>query len=78
MRSGGECPGGELIAEYDRLAPNAQIGIAYIRDEILRRDLEEQTKDMTQMTREVRSLTRWIAGLTVVNTAAVIAALLLG
>ena len=65
----------ELIAEYDRLAPNVQIGIAFIRDEILRRDVEEQTKDMMQMTAEVRSLTCWIAGLTLVNTAAVIAAL---
>ena len=68
----------ELIREYDHLAPHAQVGIAFIRDEILRRDVEEQTERMVRMTGEVRSLTRWIAGLTVVNTGAVIAALWMG
>jgi hypothetical protein len=68
----------ELIREYNRLAPHIEVGIAFIRVEILRRDLEEQTERMMRMTREVRSLTRWIAVLTVVNTGAVIAALWLG
>ena len=40
--------------------------------------MEKMTAEMAGMTREVRSLTRWIAGLPVVNTAGVIAALLLG
>ena len=67
-----------MIREYDRLAPHVQLSLGFIRDEILQRDVEEQTERMMQMTAEVRSLTRWITGLTVVNTAAVIAALLLG
>ena len=68
----------DLIREYDRRAPRVEdVGIAYIRDEILRRDVEEQTDRMVQMTREVRTLTRWITVLTVINTGGVVAALLL-
>ena len=68
----------ELIREYDHRAPLTEIGIAYIRDEILRRDVEEHTERMVGMTREVRTLTRWITLLTLINTGAVIAALWLG
>jgi hypothetical protein len=66
---------GRIDREYDRLAPRVEVGIAFIRDEVLRRDVEAQTERMMQMTAEVRSLTRWIAVLTVGNTVAVIAAL---
>ena len=73
----------ELIAEYDREAKNVGVwSVAFLRDEIFQRDREAQgarmermTAEMAGITREMRTLTRWIAALTVVNTAGVIAAL---
>jgi hypothetical protein len=76
----------DLISEYDREAQNVgSWSLAFIRDEIFQRDreaqgarMEDMTRKMETMTRQIKTLTLWITGLTVVNTMAVITALLLG
>jgi hypothetical protein len=72
----------ELIREYDRLATSAIPGVAFIRDELFRRDLVEQNDRLEKMTGEMARLTnmiRWltvlIAVLTAITTYAVIASL---
>jgi len=68
----------QLIAEYDRESQSVGVwGVGFIRDEIFQRDREAEGDRMESMTREIRTLTRWITVLTVVNTAAVIIALIL-
>ena len=68
-----------MIRECDRRAQRVKdVGLTFIRDEIQRRDVEEQTERMVRMMAEVRSLTRWITAFTVINTVAVILALWLG
>jgi hypothetical protein len=69
----------ELIREYDEVARRTDIeSLAFIRDVIFQRDLEEQEARMEQTTREMARLTaqiRWltviIAVLTVISTVAV-------
>jgi hypothetical protein len=58
----------ESIREYDRLAEHAVPSVAFIRDELFRRDLVEQNDRMEQMTREMARLTNLIRWLTVLIT----------
>ena len=55
----------ELIREYDRLAEHAVPGVAFIRDELFRRDLVEQNDRMEKMTGQMARLTKVIVWLTV-------------
>ena len=57
----------ELVKDYDLIAQQTRLGLSFYRNEIARRDGEEQTRQMIDMTRQIRTLTLWIAGLTVVN-----------
>jgi len=69
----------EWIREYDKQAKYVEVeGLAFIRDMIFQREYAEQGDRMEKMTRRIQTLTWWIAGLTVINTAAVIAALVMG
>ncbi len=61
----------QLVKEYDKIAKNTQIGLNFLREEIARRDAEEQTAQMLTMTRQMRTLTVVIAVLTVINVIAV-------
>jgi hypothetical protein len=56
------------ISEYDQLAKVTVSSVGFIRDEILRRDLEEQSGRMEQMTRDMAQLTKQIRWMTVVIT----------
>ena len=57
----------ELVREYDSVAPTTQPGLAFFRDEIMRRQFEEQNDRMLDMTHQIRVLTWVIAGLTLLN-----------
>jgi hypothetical protein len=52
-----------------------QLGIAFLRDELLRREVEASSARMERMTKQILWLTIAIAVLTLVNTGAVILAL---
>jgi hypothetical protein len=64
-----------LEQEHDRHAKTSIEGLAYIRDEIVRRDTEAQANRIEKMTSQMRWVTGAITVLTIANTAAVIWAL---
>jgi hypothetical protein len=57
----------QLVELYDQRAQHADVGIAFVRDEIVCREAEKQTAAITQMTKTMRDLTWVITGLTVIN-----------
>lgn len=57
----------ELVGEYDSMASHTQPGLAFFRDEIMRRQFDEQNNRMLNMTQQIRTLTWIIAGLTLLN-----------
>jgi hypothetical protein len=61
-----------LIDEFDRLAANTQHGLAFLAEELVRRDMQEQNGRIEAMTKHIRGLTIIIAILTVVSTVAVV------
>ncbi len=62
----------DLMREYDRIALTTQIDLRFIREEIARRDFEEQNQGIRKMTHRIQVLTTIITGLTLVNVAAVV------
>lgn len=56
-----------LIREYDSLASTTQPGLSFFRDEIMRRQFEEQNNRMLSMTHQIRALTWVLASLTLLN-----------
>ena len=68
---------GDLIRQYDGEARNVVESLSFIREVIFQRDLASQGDRMEAMTRRIQKLTRVIVWLTVVNTVAVITALVL-
>lgn len=60
-------PTEELVRVYDSTAKSTELGLAFIREEIARRENAEQTEAISRMTRQMRDLTRWITGLTIIN-----------
>lgn len=67
----------ELIRIYDGHTSNTYCGLDFYREEIARRDAEEQTAMVVTMTRQMRSLTIVITILTVINVIAACLAVLL-
>lgn len=65
----------ELIREYDRVAPSTQVGLAFLRDELSRRDFEELNHEISRMTRRIQYMTAVVLLLTLVNVVAVVCAL---
>jgi hypothetical protein len=59
---------GDLIRQYDQLAPRAEPGLAFVREELARREFEEQNQRMITMTDQISRMTRLITWLTVANT----------
>lgn len=57
----------DLIRDYDATAPTTQVGLSFIRDEIMRREMEAQSARMLTMTHEMRLMTALMTVLTVVN-----------
>lgn len=57
----------QLVELYDSRAQHADVGIAFVREEISRRETERQTAAITQMTKTMRDLTWIITALTAVN-----------
>jgi hypothetical protein len=57
----------QLTALYDQRAIHTDIGIAFIRDEIVRRETEKQTLAISHMTKTMRDLTWVITALTAIN-----------
>ncbi|MCZ7673804.1 MAG: hypothetical protein M5U34_45140 [Chloroflexi bacterium] len=66
----------QLIQKYDSLAKSTQIGLNFLRDEIARRDAEEQTAQMIQVNNQMRNMTIIITVFTIINVIAVIISLL--
>lgn len=66
----------ELLAELDlKDTPAVVYGVGLLREEIFRRDFEEQNALMIRMTGQIRALTNFVAVLTLVVTVATIAQL---
>ena len=61
-----------LVREYDRVAPSTVFGLSFLRDEVARRDFEEQNAQLVAMTRHIRLMTAVITVLTMVNVVAVV------
>jgi hypothetical protein len=59
----------ELVESYNRVAPSTNVGLDFLREEIWRRDVDEQTKRMLAFTRHMRNMTIAITVLTVINVA---------
>ncbi len=59
----------QLIQEYDKLAKSTQIGLSFLREEITRRDAEEQIVQMIRMTTVITVFT-------IINVIAVIISLI--
>ncbi|MBW7997982.1 MAG: hypothetical protein FVQ81_15710 [Candidatus Glassbacteria bacterium] len=57
----------KLIEEYDQKASSTVIGLNFLREEIARRDFEEQNRLIIAMTQEIRNLTIFVAVLTLIN-----------
>ena len=57
----------ELVHLYDERAKTADVGVAFIREEISRREAEKQTAAISSMTMQMRNMTAWITGLTIAN-----------
>jgi hypothetical protein len=66
----------DLEAFYDATAENTVVGLAFLREEIARREFEEQNERMLKWTREIRNLTRVITLLTIFNVLLVAVTLL--
>lgn len=66
----------QLVERYDTAAQHVGTGygITYLRDEIFRRDSEEQTRRIVDMTGTMRNLTWAIFILTVINVLLVLTA----
>ena len=58
----------DLIRQYDQIAPSTVPGLAFVREELARREFEEQNQRMITMTDQIRRMTRLITWLTVANT----------
>ena len=61
----------ELVREYDRVAGSTLLGLSFIREELARREFEEQNQRMLKMTHQMRVMTLVITVLTVLNVALV-------
>ena len=57
----------DLVKLYDRTAISSDVGVAFIREEIARREAEKQTREIMRATKTMRTLTWVITGLTAVN-----------
>jgi len=66
----------DLEARYDAAAENTVVGLGFLREEIARRELEDQNAKMLKWTQEIRNLTRVITVLTVFNVLLVVVTLL--
>ena len=62
----------DLIAEYDRTAQSTQIGLSFLRDELARRALEDESATMLKLTVSMRRMTVVITVLTATNVLAVV------
>ena len=65
----------ELRQKYDQRARSTQVGLNFYRDEMTRRQVEEQseqmltkTEEMRSMTADIRQWTRMVMWLTIVMT----------
>lgn len=59
--------GDELVARYDALAANTQVGISFIRDELWRREVARQADRMEELTRRIYWFTVVVTLATIVN-----------
>jgi len=57
----------EVVELYNRAAPNVQLGLAFYRDELAHREVEEQNQRIIKMTRGIWVMTLVITVTTIVN-----------
>jgi hypothetical protein len=67
----------ELIARYDRLAPSTMEGLAFLRDEINRRDQDVVTQEMLRLTREMHRMTQVTTAATVIALVVAVGSLII-
>lgn len=67
-----------LIEKYDSVAKHTVDSQVFLREEIARRDAEQQTTQMIRLNQQMRTMTLVIVALTIVNTVAVIVSLFHG
>ena len=57
----------QLVREYDRIAETTQVGLNFYRDELLRRELQEQNRHLGALTRWMNWMTGAMLVLTIIN-----------
>jgi hypothetical protein len=57
----------EVIELYNRTAPNVQLGLAFFRDELAHREVDEQNQRLIKMTRGIWVMTFVITLATILN-----------
>lgn len=62
----------DLVRLYDATAQHTEIGLAFLREEIARRDAALETNAIVTMTKSMRDLTIAITVLTAINVIATI------
>lgn len=62
----------DLVRLYDETAKHTEIGLAFLREEIARRDAAFETKTIVAMTKSMRDLTIAITALTAINVIATV------
>jgi len=65
----------DLVGRFDHAMQTTIVGADYWREEIFRRDFEEQNRQLLSMTRHIRWLTALVAVLTLVVTVATVVGL---
>ncbi len=57
----------EVVAAYDKMAANTQIGLNYYTDELRRRDFEHHNRVITKLTWAMAAMTAAVLIATIVN-----------
>jgi hypothetical protein len=66
---------GDLVKQYDDTAQTTQIGLDFLRQELARREAEQQQEAVFRLTKQMRDMTVVITVLTILNVALVAIAL---
>lgn len=66
----------EIIQLYDDVMAHTSVGVAFYRDELVRREVARSAAELVRLTRELRILTVAIAGATIVALAIAVVAII--
>jgi len=62
----------DLVGRFDHAMQSTAVGASWWRDEIFRRDFDQQNRTLIEMTRNIRFMTAVVTALTVANVVLVL------